>query len=128
MRGRTSKMSHDHGRRAACRMTSWIVRLHLENREVARGVTDMVVGSGALLALWRRRPRPKKKGARLMMEDSGLINSLGLQGSTISGLRCRKGDTQDSESRTFLSHGTRLQTGHVLTAANVRRIPKAHRR
>jgi len=42
-------MSHDHGWRAACRVTIWILRFHFEVHEVARGVTAMVVGSGALL-------------------------------------------------------------------------------
>jgi len=45
-------MSHDRGRRAACGMTIWILRFHFEIREIARGVTAMVVGSGALLGLF----------------------------------------------------------------------------
>ena len=45
----TSKMSHDRGRRAACRTTIWILRFHSEALSIARSVTDMVVGSGALL-------------------------------------------------------------------------------
>ena len=47
----TSKMSHDRGWRAACLVTIWIPWLHFETPEVARGVTAMVVGSGALLGL-----------------------------------------------------------------------------
>ena len=46
---RTSKMSHDRGRRAACRTTIYVPWFHFEIHEVARGVTAMVVGSGALL-------------------------------------------------------------------------------
>ena len=46
---RTSKMSHDRGWRAACDLTIWILRFHFEIREAARGVTAMVVGSGAWL-------------------------------------------------------------------------------
>ena len=42
-------MSHDRGGRAACGLTTWITRFHFEVREIARGVTAMVVGSGALL-------------------------------------------------------------------------------
>ena len=42
-------MSHDRGWRAACLVTDWIPEFHLEGDEVARGVTAMVVGSGALL-------------------------------------------------------------------------------
>ena len=45
----TSKMSHDRGWRAACGMTIWSLGFHFEIREIARGVTAMVVGSGALL-------------------------------------------------------------------------------
>ena len=39
----------DRGWRAACGMAIWILKFHFEIREVARGVTAMVVGSGALL-------------------------------------------------------------------------------
>ena len=46
-------MSHDHGWRAACIVTIWIPKFHSEMDEVARGVTAMVVGSGALLGLFR---------------------------------------------------------------------------
>ena len=42
-------MSHDRGWRAACDMTIWILGIHFEIREAARGVTAMVVGSGAWL-------------------------------------------------------------------------------
>ncbi len=45
----TSKMSHDRGWRAACRTTIWVLWFQFEIHEIARGVTDMVVGSGALL-------------------------------------------------------------------------------
>ena len=48
----TSKMSHDRGRRAACRTTTWVLWFHFGTDSIARGVTDMVVGSGALLALF----------------------------------------------------------------------------
>jgi len=44
-------MSHDRGWRAACDMTVWGLGFHFEIREVARGVTAMVVG--ALLGLCR---------------------------------------------------------------------------
>jgi len=43
-------MSHDRGWRAACLVTIWTPMFHSEIREIARGVTAMVVGSGALLA------------------------------------------------------------------------------
>ena len=45
-------MSHDRGWRAACDMTIWILRFHFEIREAARGVTAMVVGSGAWLGIF----------------------------------------------------------------------------
>jgi len=41
-------MSHDRGWRAACLITIWIRIVHFETHSVARGVTAMVVGSGAL--------------------------------------------------------------------------------
>jgi len=46
---RTSKMSHDRGWRDACDITLLIPWFHFEVDEGARGVTAMVVGSGALL-------------------------------------------------------------------------------
>ncbi len=42
-------MSHDRGWRAACLVTIKIPEFHFDVREEARGVTAMVVGSGALL-------------------------------------------------------------------------------
>jgi hypothetical protein len=42
-------MNHDRGWRAACGVTMWILVFHFEIHEVARGVTAMVVGSGAWL-------------------------------------------------------------------------------
>ena len=48
-------MSHDRGWRAACIVTVWIRSFHSQMHEVARGVTAMVVGSGALLATFSLR-------------------------------------------------------------------------
>jgi hypothetical protein len=45
----TSKMSHDGIWRAACLNRNLIQILHFEVPSVARGVTDVGVGSGALL-------------------------------------------------------------------------------
>ena len=45
-------MSHDHGWRAACGLTILILWFHFENPSVARGVTAMVVGSGAWFGLF----------------------------------------------------------------------------
>jgi hypothetical protein len=42
-------MSHDRGWRAACGMMIWSLGFHFVILEIARGVTAMVVGSGALL-------------------------------------------------------------------------------
>ena len=50
----TSKMSHDHGWRAACLVTSWILGFHFGVGEGARGVTAMVVGSGDLFGYCRK--------------------------------------------------------------------------
>jgi hypothetical protein len=50
-------MSHDRGWRAACVLTIWSLLFHFERLSVARGVTAMVVGSGALLGLWFIRLR-----------------------------------------------------------------------
>ena len=46
-------MSHDRGWRAACDITIWILCFHFEIHEAARGVTAMVVGSGAWLGIFR---------------------------------------------------------------------------
>jgi hypothetical protein len=54
----TSKMSHDGTWRAACNVTTWILLFRFDHREVARGVTDPGVGSGALLALSGRLKDP----------------------------------------------------------------------
>jgi hypothetical protein len=43
-------MSHAGSWRAACNITIHFLKVHLEARSVARGVTDPGVGSGALLA------------------------------------------------------------------------------
>ncbi|WP_414665131.1 hypothetical protein [Horticoccus sp. 23ND18S-11] len=45
-------MSHDRGWRAACIVTVSIPNFHFKIHEVARGVTAMVVGSGALLGVF----------------------------------------------------------------------------
>ena len=57
LHGRTSKMSHDTVRRAACITTVHILWFHFETRSEASGVTDGGVGSGALLGQRRRRRR-----------------------------------------------------------------------
>ena len=45
-------MSHDRGWRAACAVKIKVPKFHFEVREEARGVTAMVVGSGALLGVF----------------------------------------------------------------------------
>jgi hypothetical protein len=47
----TSKMSHGLRWRATCSMTIRNPELHIEIREIARGVTAKDVGSGALLGI-----------------------------------------------------------------------------
>jgi hypothetical protein len=51
---RTSKMSHDGIWHAACLITIRTTPFLFGTHEVARGVTDVGVGSGALLGLFRR--------------------------------------------------------------------------
>ena len=53
-------MSHDHGWRAACLVTGWILEFHFEIHEIARGVTAMVVGSGALFGALESDFRSRK--------------------------------------------------------------------
>ena len=48
-------MSHDRGWRAACIVTILNPSFHSKKHEVARGVTAMVVGSGALLGIFFMR-------------------------------------------------------------------------
>src|SRR6187399_80324 len=67
----TSKMSHDHGRRAACGMTIWSREFDFEIHEGARGVTAMVVGSGALLGRFCR------DGKWLGLKSMIMVNRLG---------------------------------------------------
>src|SRR2546430_41526 len=45
----TSKMSHDHSRRDSCRLRLYSRWIHSIKLSLARGMTAMVVGSGALL-------------------------------------------------------------------------------
>jgi len=45
-------MSHDRGWRAVCFATTWIRWIHFAIPSVARGVTAMVVGSGAWFGLF----------------------------------------------------------------------------
>src|SRR4051812_26655327 len=47
----TSKMSHDHGRRDSCWLRLLMRQVHSVLLSLAGGVTDMVVGSGALLGV-----------------------------------------------------------------------------
>jgi len=54
-------MSHDRGWRAACDSTMWSLGIHFESHEIARGVTAMVVGSGALLGLFWMRKKARRQ-------------------------------------------------------------------
>src|SRR5262245_65298131 len=49
---RTSKMSHDHGGHDSCSLRFRIPLLHFDFLSLARDMTDVVVGSVALLALF----------------------------------------------------------------------------
>src|SRR2546430_1277442 len=49
---RTSKMSHAHGRRGSCGLRLLSPRFHSIRLTFAGGMTDVGVGSGALLGVW----------------------------------------------------------------------------
>ncbi len=48
----TSKMSRDHSRRDSCGIRISSREFHSKMDSIARGVTDVVVGSGALFGVW----------------------------------------------------------------------------
>src|SRR2546422_724012 len=48
----TSKMSHDHGRRDSCWLRLLSPWVHSIRLSLARGMTDVGVGSGALFGFW----------------------------------------------------------------------------
>ena len=50
----TSKLSHDHGRHDSCSLRLINTRFHSILPSLARGMTDVVVGCGALLGLLAR--------------------------------------------------------------------------
>ena len=72
-------MSHDRGWRAACLVTSWIQRFHFEDREVARGVTAMVVGSGAWLGVARDTDTEPSKNRALRSATSDSLLFRGIE-------------------------------------------------
>ena len=107
-------MSHDRGWRAACGMTVWSPGFHFEVRKIARGVTAMGVGSGALLGRFCRGR--KWLGLKSMI----MVNRLGA-----SSLRwcCNLESHLSFETETFLR--LRSRAGNLLIAANSRkRAPK----
>ena len=55
----TSKMSHDTSGRDSCGMTIFTLPFLFVHREVARGVTDRGVGSGALLGALLAPPQSR---------------------------------------------------------------------
>ena len=89
-------------------------------RGSARGVTDMAVGCGALLAQRRDCPRRRQKSVARSLENSGLIFSLGRQGSFISWLRYR----ELQSTRLRIAHSSfqdcRQRAGYFLAAAILR--------
>src|SRR5205807_2433991 len=70
----TSKMSHDHSRHDSCRLPLYSRWIHSIPLSLARGMTAVVVGSGALLGLFHTpiefprtslRPRARRIGGLL---------------------------------------------------------------
>src|SRR4051794_26550747 len=55
----TSKMSHDHSRRGSCGLRLMILWLHSIQLWLAGDVTEVVVGSGALLGCSRYGNQPQ---------------------------------------------------------------------
>ena len=110
----TSKMSHACGWRAACRTTAWILWFHFETPSTARGVTDIGVGSGALLGRFCRGR--KWLGLKSMI----MVNRL--DASSLRG-GCNLESHLSFETETFLR--LRSRAGNFLIAANSRkRAPK----
>ena len=92
-------MSHDHGRRATCGKTIRIRWLHFESPSIARGVTDMVVGSGALLGLL----------IRIMMFEDCTEEIVAKRFAWLSPERIR------SQSKPFLDRCIRSQASRIET-------------
>src|SRR5436309_2781631 len=87
----TSKMSHAHGRRASCDLRLLILWLHLIQRTLAGGVTDVGVGSGALLGpfSWRLdiRSRHSKNASETIKGKKSVAQEL-----TVSRSQNQNGD------------------------------------
>src|SRR5438093_1526219 len=66
----TSKMSHAHGRRACCGLRLLIPRFHPVLLSLARGMTDVGVGSGALLGSGKLGERQKSSACLRAFEVS----------------------------------------------------------
>jgi len=65
-------MSHDDIWRAACLITISTARFHLETHKVARGVTDVGVGSGALFGVYRLNECHTSDSHQTAANDLGL--------------------------------------------------------
>src|SRR5438034_1307233 len=85
----TSKMSHDRGRRDSCGIRLLIPWFHSIHRTLAGGVTDVGVGSGALLGLAREADTKVATLATDGANSSDGFISLGLQDSMTSDARYR---------------------------------------
>ena len=71
----TSKMSHAHGGHDSCSHRFRIPLLHFDSPSLARGMTDVGVGSGALLGFFRPKlPNPNLWFRRTRFRDQ--ISSL----------------------------------------------------
>ena len=101
-------MSHDRGWRAACPATIWIPGFHFEVGEGARGVTAMVVGSGALLGRkgrGRKGPglksmiRVNRLDASSLRWGCNLESRLSFETETLLGIRSRRRSFSDRNTR-----------------------------
>src|SRR5205814_4056443 len=71
----TSKMSHDHSRHDSCGLRLYSRWIHSIMLSLARGMTAVGVGSGALLALFSLEVRRSIAGSRDLAEEMVMKSS-----------------------------------------------------
>jgi hypothetical protein len=102
--GRTSKMSHDGIWRAACLHRNGIPVLQFEVHSVARGVTDVGVGSGALFGVCGSSNTTEPTRAKLppTLSESNALQSFGLEAAPFPSSRQQRMKTEDVRRATLL--------------------------